>query len=134
MNWKKFFLDWRKIVIFIIFVLLSYFIFAKESSGGCAGMPQEESVSPKDMKCIWTSNSCPIMGYKLFVPLWPISVIHECAYYGEVSLFVEILSSNLPVNLFFSISGILNIVYWYLLSCLIIWIYDKVRKKWKKKK
>ncbi len=29
----------------------------------------------------------------------------------------------LPVNL------ILDIIFWYLFSCLIIWIYDKVKKK-----
>jgi len=24
---------------------------------------------------------------------------------------------------------VLNVIYWYLLSCLIVWIYDKVKKK-----
>ena len=30
---------------------------------------------------------------------------------------------------FYFLPFLLNIVFWYLLSCLIVWIYDKVKKK-----
>ena len=71
-----------------------------------------------------------ILLYLLFGPIFPIV--------GDVLLSIPLFSLMCPVfgssnSIFCLIQNILVIIiiplYWYLLSCLIVWLYDKVRKK-----
>jgi hypothetical protein len=47
----------------------------------------------------------------------------------EFGLF-KMSNTSQIISSAFSITGwVLGIIYWYLLSCLIVWIYDKFRKR-----
>ncbi len=90
--------DWRKILIFVILLIISTFIGYNEANcmsfgGGCTH-----------------SYGFPFTIYS----------IHQSAY----------MPSPLPKTTHFNPTFIIpNIIIWYLLSCLIIWIYDKFRKR-----
>ncbi|OGI12694.1 hypothetical protein A3K64_03930 [Candidatus Micrarchaeota archaeon RBG_16_36_9] len=89
--------DWRKIVIFVIFLIVSlFFAFYTDIS----------------------DNISDIFSPLLFVLIFPWYL-----FLGLIS-FISLSS----VYLFF-ISFIPVIIYQYLLSCLIVWIYDKLRKR-----
>jgi hypothetical protein len=63
-------------------------------------------------KVMWTSYST---GYGLPLPF-----------------YVTIMSAPLPISEsthFYSINLIVDIIVWYLLSCFIVWLYDKRKKK-----
>lgn len=90
MNWKEFLrLDWRKIVIFVIFVILSVIVPFRSILGS------------------WVDTG-PIFNYESIV-------CGEEPFSCSPQIF-------LPYMIF-------NLVFYYLLSCLIVWIYDKVKKK-----
>jgi len=106
MNWKQFLKpDWRKITIFVIIILPSIIVEA----------------------CVNNLLSCQLIS----------------ASFGYVLVLFTLLV--FPIFLLFKIIGIpyqaflpwvlvliINLLYEYILSCLIIWIYDKFRKKNKK--
>ncbi len=103
MNWKQFLKpDWRKIVIFIFFTFIGLFMLF---SG----------------KCWWSNGST-----HCFISL--VGVVFNFLWIILRLLFVEL---NLTENLVY-IGFLLSIIYWYLLSCLIVWIYYKLRKPKKK--
>jgi len=63
-----------------------------------------------------------IMGLIQFMLVMPYANSLTPSEFGE-------LAKN-PLFYAFSILGwILNLIYWYILSCLIVWIYDKMKKK-----
>jgi len=88
-------LDWRKIVLFIIFLILTFILVF-----GTFGIPP----SKREVED-W------IIVFLFYFLAFPI----------ELTAYLD------PILGF---SGfIINIVYLYFLSCLIVWIYDKVKKK-----
>jgi hypothetical protein len=103
MKWEKFFKpDWRKILIFVILFLLITFL--PILLGFCATIPTVVG----DKQCLLV-----IQPFFVFLPSETISY------------------KPIVTGLYFvpSLYWILDIIFWYLLSCLIVWIYDKVKKK-----
>jgi NADH:ubiquinone oxidoreductase subunit 3 (subunit A) len=62
----------------------------------------------------------PIIGFTYYVQGMTIIPIPDLAQVGLFNFFQVLI-----------IHAILTIPYYYLLSCLIVWIYDKVKKKMK---
>jgi hypothetical protein len=95
--------DWRKIVIFLILLLgLTYLI------NYISKLYYDIYISPYVGVALY--NIIPILGYPSFY-------FEECHF--ESGCVYQFDSLNL----------LLNFVVWYLLSCLIVWIYDKFRKR-----
>jgi len=92
MNFKQFLRpDWRKIVIFIVLLLISLVI--------VYDMPVGELLTsfrglPLPVLFFYNSDWHPI-------PIWYVLLLF----------------------------GLIDLIFWYLLSCLIIWIYGKIKKK-----
>ena len=101
MNWKKFLKPNPKKVT--LFVALAPALYFTAFFFGC-----------------FFVGAKPIV--KLFEP--------ECSYPLDEFLIItlgspaDMIFNYLHVNVIF-----IDFIYWYLLSCLIIWIYDKVKKK-----
>jgi hypothetical protein len=91
MNLKKFLKpDWRKILIFLVMVFLTFLTGKVE--------PIYESTKFE-------------LGYPTFLIKWTHRMPPSTSYeWNFVNLFI-------------------NAIIWYFLSCLIIWIYDKLKKK-----
>jgi len=104
MNLKEFLKpDWRKFIGFLIIVALITIIFQSSVMGGC---------------CTKETN--------YFVLPFP-SIIHR-----EVNCNSPLASPECKSESSFKINYpflALNLIFWYLISCLIIWIYDKIKKK-----
>ena len=96
MNLKKFFLDWRKIVIIVIVFLLTIFY----------NIRTETLTHPK------------IRYYQGFPFEW---WIYEA---GGIVTSYELFLGRIIITGF-----IVDLIIWYLVFCLIVWIYDKVKKK-----
>jgi len=100
MNWKQFLKpDLRKIVIFVVLLVLSEIGFYK----------------------YWTVGGS-----------YDIILLSFIIIFVKRSSFSCGLDDNCWNNSFY-VAEVLNIVFWYLLSCLVVWIYDKYFKKVKKK-
>jgi len=99
MNFKQFLNpDWRKIVIFIIFLLLTFILVF-----GSFALPPSKR------------------GEEYYIVLF---------LYYFLAFPIELTAYSDPV---LGLLGfIINIFYLYLLSCFIVWIYDKFRKVNKK--
>jgi hypothetical protein len=112
MNWKKFLKpDWRKIVILIIISIifsLSSAFFACITEYGLYEMKKNSACGLSNVPSLALSS------YLYFIPVggWKET---DCFGSG---------CSGYAFNILFLIG-----VSIYLLSCLIIWIYDKVKKK-----
>jgi hypothetical protein len=113
MNWKEFLKpDWRKIVLTVIILFLVTFL--PVLLGFCTHV---------DFQCIKLSKcvTCvlAIQPFFVFLPYTGIS-------YTPIGLtnIYYISSSYWILNYW-----VLDIITWYLLSCFIVWIYDKFRKK-----
>jgi len=90
--------DWRKIVLTIVFILLSYFYV----SG---------SIAETDSVSAWDFRGLPF-----------IYLICELEY--KVNTGYNLKTCQIKyLDLF------INFLFWYFFSCLIIWIYDKLRKR-----
>jgi len=50
-------------------------------------------------------------------------------YFVGAGPLIEGMEVPEPVTEFLYFNLIIDLIFWYLLSCLIIWIYDKVKKK-----
>ena len=93
--------DWRKIVLFVILFILSLLI----SYPGF---------------CVDGTN----FGYCEEIHGFPLSAYTT---FGEQDV---VPPEKLEYIRYENIFGfIFNLIFWYLLSCLIVWIYDKVKKK-----
>jgi hypothetical protein len=105
MSWKQFLKpDWRKIIITIIILFLTIFYNTRTEI-----LPQPKTRYYQGFPFEWWIYEAggTVIGYLIF---------------------------NIPVELLYSgriiLTGfIADIIFWYLLSCLIVWIYDKVKKK-----
>jgi len=95
--------DWRKIVIFIIVLIVIYFL---------PIYPCQTIISP------WMGR--PRHTKTEFIPVW--YVISKRFNWGIKSDPLQTWNCN-PLFILFLL------IVLYLLSCLIIWIYDKVKKK-----
>jgi len=109
MNFKKFLKpDWRKIVVFIIVLFLWLILFTSTIVVFPESFPKL-SVRPMHI------STGVIVGYPVFLVKLKYVFINNIFY---------------PFYYIWNFSNLLiNITVWYLLSCLIIWIYDKVKKK-----
>jgi hypothetical protein len=133
MNWKEFFKpDWRKIAVLVIIVFLGLFDWINilndcESPffGQCADYPfkHHPSLTPGlflpfifDEGCIEPNQKINnIISWECRPNIWKLEM--ERGTYCEANCNVNYLS--------YVYTGI----YWYLLSCLIVWIYNKVKVK-----
>jgi hypothetical protein len=106
--------DWRKIVIFVIILILSNIPFIGYF---------EEIIEPTVM---------PYHDYDFVNVFNPILNPIFWLWGGKTDTPLAYVSYSGLGNSYY-ILMILNVVYWYILSCLIVWIYDKYFKKVKKK-
>jgi len=124
MNWKQFLKpDKRKIVVFLIlsaFIYLTYFMIRK-----------------LDLYQPQNTYLAIIFGIIFLLPNFILtSILFLITFFyanamtpTEFGLF-KISNTYKIISSAFSIIGwILVIIYWYILSCLIVWIYDKFRKR-----
>jgi hypothetical protein len=98
MNWKQFLKpNWRKIVIFLLPIILTIITLFIEVKGS---------------------------GWDILVyfPILICGIIPGCITSG----------GELPLvnNALYLLSFVITYIIWYPISCLIIWIYNKVKKKW----
>jgi len=103
MNWKEFFIDKRKIILTIILLLIPISAFF---------IPDFQNTYLHPL-----TSSGIILGTLLF--------------YGPAYLINSILLQKflvIPLS-FGAILWALTVIYWYILSCLVIWIHDVVKKK-----
>jgi hypothetical protein len=118
MNWKEFLKpNWRKIVIFVIIgiisvLILAYYTFMNTCAGGC--------VSPNcgQLHCRIRITTL------ILIPSFPLLTTNFTNVGDDVN--VELSFWSLGPN--WQVVLVTSIIYWYLLSCLIVWIYDKFRK------
>ena len=102
MNWKQFLKpEWKKIIIFVILLFVAPFPFIRGESMMCIQM---------------VGADCPLSITTDFTFGVPI-IFHQNQFSSAT------LTNVLP--LFFPI----HLIYAYILSCVIVWIYDRVRKK-----
>ncbi len=110
-KWKQFLKpDWRKIVMSVILIILPIFqtIHAMRTT-----RPGVDDISIR---------LTPIVGVILF-PIFILAIVLR-------SLIKYIAIHGLVLGYYLTILGlIISLIYLYLLSCLIIWIYDKYKKK-----
>ena len=118
MNWKQFLKPTLgKIVIFIAFgiisfLILTYYTFVNTCAGGCVdpNCPQ--------LHCRMQTTNLMLM------PSFPLLSTNFINIGDEVNVERDWpLGSNTPAV------WITSIIYWYILSCLIVWIYGKFRGK-----
>ena len=115
--------DWRKILIFVVLVILTYFFGIIEyypwemAVAGGVTLKTNIFLLPFsfNLKCSRAVIPTP--------PPWQCSgnviLENDWSIKPDFTFFL----SNYPLQIS------INIVYWYFLSCLIVWIYDKVKKK-----
>lgn len=66
-----------------------------------------------------------LFGFKL--PIWAVYLIAPNVLYLETTV-TSLFTSPVELSLHGTVSNVIVLFYRYILSCLIIWIYDKVRK------
>jgi len=109
-------LDWRKIVIVLVILSFSFIFGLKEEILG-------------SIMCYNNINFNPV--------LFPLNLIRNwrcCPAGGTYSkldcLFLycqplEVCKFDIILVIIF----LIHLIYWYIISCLIVWIYDKFRKR-----
>lgn len=109
MNLKNFLKpDWRKILVFaIIFIFSLLDAYSYETYG--------RSLTISGL-CIVHEFGGLDCNYTLNPLLW---IFYNVETNGEGGLYLKLLTATYFIPL----------IYWYILSCFIIWVYDKVRKK-----
>ena len=100
--------DWRKILLFTLFALSSLFIGGLACGGGDIGIVCN----------FWVGFPMPI--FDCPVELFEDQLITFAIFSGDCHIL-----SVLPLIVFLFI----DIIFWYALSCLIIFAYDKFRGK-----
>lgn len=108
MSLKKFLKpDKRKILIFLVIIIVSLIT-------GFLGA------------CFGGHGPCYIFPWS-YISLVFFSIGTIFTHIGD--LFWNEQENIVFIYIFSYMGIILNILYWYILSCLIVWIYDKVKKK-----
>jgi hypothetical protein len=116
-------LDWRKIVIFVIlsaFIYLTYFAIGKLDL-----YQPENTYLAIIFDIIFLLPNFILTSILFLITLFYANTMTPTEFgLFKISNTYKIISSA------FSITGwILVIIYWYILSCLIVWVYEKVKKK-----
>jgi hypothetical protein len=115
MGLKEFLIpDWRKIVIFVILLYFAPFTYLVPDPVLCSLMGE--------CKIVWTVGI--IIGFPillLFIMNYFPRVIIKGTFYD-----FELFSFENTINYFLLI---IHLIYVYLLSCFIVWVYDKYKKK-----
>jgi hypothetical protein len=114
MNWREFFKpDWRKSGIFLILFVVSPLIFFLNLSS--FSMQERLRMIGYDLGAVIAIKLFYLLDYVLNLVFLTLTAASNGN--GDIMLL-----------------GIaLNIIYWYLISCLIVWIYDKLFRKVKRK-
>jgi len=121
MNWKQFLKpDWRKIMVFVIFLILTSLTFFCSFTAKISSLITD--LSPWDLTCM--SYTTLFFGSKLEPSVLGLlgNVIGSLLIIINIVPFYLVAFNNL-------LGTFVWILYWYLFSCLIIWIYDKFRKR-----
>jgi len=116
--------DWRRIAVFaVIFITVILYGMTIPKAVFCniPSCPQSEWITPQ-----W--NFCPICSLKISDYL--IGVI----YYAILPANLLDYFTKSPDIIVLDLLLLAQIFYWYLLSCLIVWAYDKILRKFKSKK
>jgi hypothetical protein len=112
MSWKNFFKPtWIKIIFFVIFFTLSSLLCNSQLTPYASMIKKANEVGRCGLCC---DTFC--MGKIIGLPLPFYS-----ESYGGIGGFGE----RKPIFIFL----IIDLVFWYILSCLVIWIFNKVRRK-----
>ncbi len=132
--------DWRKIVIFVVFFIYGTFtIFMSESLIYCLQFYSEIfNDSPKFLTPLFIifREDAVLSIFTSFVDCEFILNVFDSTmlmlFYSEyvfIPLCFPYIISIFLYSLMIPSPYVFCIIYWYLLSCLIVWIYDKVKKK-----
>lgn len=123
-NAKRYFKDWRKIaVFFIIFILVLFYALSFPKVVHCA--------IPTCSQSEWINlpwKFCPVCSLELsdyfsgiiYYMIFPMNLLD---YYFTKS------TDTLTLAFFL----IIQVLYWYLLSCLVVWTYDRLWQTLKSK-
>jgi hypothetical protein len=110
MDWKEFFKpDWKKVLLFLLFVLITSFVFQNQMIGGNVS---ERHYSMLPYPVIIGHAEGTIM-HKIVtcgIPIAPPNCISESSF--RIDYF------GLAINL----------IFWYLISCLVVFAYNKYKK------
>jgi hypothetical protein len=123
-NTKRYFKDWRKIaVFFIIFILVFFYALSFPKVVLCAipACSQSEWINLHWKFCptCYLTISDYISGI-IYYTIFPMNLLD---YYFTKS------TDALALTFFL----VIQVLYWYLLSCLIVWIYDRLWRTLKSK-
>ena len=118
--------DWRKILIIVILFVISTIPYIGYNYSGSNSTPSVLNTID------YGSEPCPpscTNNYEINRILWLLPSYNYVNFSTSPNSFIflhyEFLKYGWSGLLLISI----NLFYWYLLSCLIIWIYDKVKRK-----
>jgi hypothetical protein len=122
MNWKQFLKpDCKKIVIFAIFLIITFIPFFCPFTSIVSSVITD--ISAWDLTC-----------YSYIKLFYGSEQREPVQGFGNepISMFFTII--NLPPLIFAIfvndfVGTIVWIIYWYVISCFIVWVYDKVKKK-----
>jgi len=107
MTLKKFLKpEYRKLVVFVILVCIGFLIYVIT--------PKAVTTGPSPPPTIGEYITSLII-LILFIPFF-------------ITFLIVPISFSI-LNYIYGTGIILTFIYWYLLSCFIVWIYDKVKKK-----
>lgn len=123
-NTKRYFKDWRKIaVFFIIFMLVLFYALSFPKVVLCAipTCPQSEWINIP-----W--KFCPTC--YLTIPDYLIGIIYYIIFSMNLLDYYFTRSTDSLMQAFLLV---IQVLYWYLLSCLIVWIYDRLWQRLKSK-
>ena len=107
--------NWRKVIITVLLILISFIIGLRTE----AGEPEVGTIGLPYTKVYFN----PI--------LWlPYGLGSNCPG-SEQFCHIEWTTNITAFNIIYKTPALLltTLIYWYLLSCVIIWIYYKVKKK-----
>lgn len=132
MNWKEFLKpDWRKVLIFVV---IGFLVFIdtwryETSEKGIWVEDKSYEISKTIVVGIRGASSCyhvPTSFKEPPVRICTFSLNPLIWLFPNVKINVE--GGMLYIKLLIA-TYLIPLLYWYLLSCLLIWIYDKVKKK-----
>lgn len=140
MSWKEFLkLDWKKVLIFSALILISFTVGTKIKSEtpepGTFGLPYTKIYFNPILWLPYTIGSALRFLNINIVFSWGKPSLGYCGGYlsflSELFCFISFSSEITVFDIFYKTPHLLfsTLIYWYFLSCLVIWIYDKLTRK-----
>ena len=130
MKWKQFLKpDWKKIIVFLL-VVLHVHLFAYSEIGvvemsGPIIMSESAVYRSNPLLFPLSSNLVCEISYVASIS-WSCS--HNINFYSQTNDLPDKPSIDFFFNNYF-IQMYANLIYWYFVSCLMVWIYGKFKKK-----